>query len=424
MRLTHRQAEALARGILQGAAAAHTAGLVHRDLKPDNVLLAVQGDTVVPKIADFGIAKGLAAGQQGATRAGVAMGTPQFMAPEQIQDARSVDARADVFSLGALLYELFAGSPAFDSEQIVQLFVQINEGRYTPLDQLAPELPGTQVATIHRALTPARETRFANAGEMLAAFTEGRPEPEADRVPWPADFLAGLRVLGPGEPTASDAVSSPTLDPPRPSRKAEVAAPPAQSNTPLAVGVAVGFSGLAVTTLALLVLVAALGWWVVGREPVVALPPAPAAPSPVALAAPAPEPPAPQPAPDPAPATAAPAPVAPSSPRRLEPPPAAPPPAPAAPPDPPAPVAPAAAPVPTEPGAPPGMAVFSVADGTRVKLKAGGRLYKPGEPLTPGTYEMFAEFDPPNLTLAGRLTVAADQRYTLTCNRTRQTCSG
>ena len=108
------QCDALARDILRGVAAAHAHGMVHRDLKPGNILIAVTEDSLVPKIADFGLAKVIGKPSSGPlTKSGVTMGTPAYMAPEQIQDFRSVDERADVFSLGAILYELVCGQPCF-----------------------------------------------------------------------------------------------------------------------------------------------------------------------------------------------------------------------------------------------------------------------------------------------------------------------
>ena len=94
------QCDAIARGILRGVAAAHGHGLVHRDLKPANILIAKTDDEVIPKIADFGLVKLLEGldDDEGMTKDGMIMGTPSYMAPEQLDNARAVDGRADVFS--------------------------------------------------------------------------------------------------------------------------------------------------------------------------------------------------------------------------------------------------------------------------------------------------------------------------------------
>ena len=131
--LTVDQADLLARGLLEGVAAAHDFGLVHRDLKPGNVLLEVRKDRLIPKITDFGLVKLVGAADAGGsmkTRSGLAMGTPCYMAPEQIRNAKGVDARADVFSLGALLYELVTGQRAFDGEDTFEIFSAVTSGYY------------------------------------------------------------------------------------------------------------------------------------------------------------------------------------------------------------------------------------------------------------------------------------------------------
>ncbi|MCA9493822.1 MAG: serine/threonine protein kinase, partial [Myxococcales bacterium] len=102
-------AEQWFRAVVGAVAHAHAQGLVHRDLKPGNVLLQPVGDELVPKVADFGIAKVLVddgVASAVSTRTGLPMGSPPYMAPEQIRSAKDVDRRADVFSLGCILYEL------------------------------------------------------------------------------------------------------------------------------------------------------------------------------------------------------------------------------------------------------------------------------------------------------------------------------
>jgi serine/threonine-protein kinase len=94
--------------VLNGLAAAHSIGIVHRDLKPENVLLT-EGQ---PVVADFGIALAISkAGGARITQTGISLGTPQYMAPEQATGDRQLDGRADIYSLGAMLYEMLTGEP-------------------------------------------------------------------------------------------------------------------------------------------------------------------------------------------------------------------------------------------------------------------------------------------------------------------------
>lgn len=130
---TTAEAESIFRGILAGVGRAHKAGLIHRDLKPGNVLMEDGDDGFVPKVADFGLAKILAdTGGKNATRSGVGMGTPAYMSPEQIRDAKNVDGRADIFALGCILYELVCGSSPFQRGDVLSIFAAIADGRYAP----------------------------------------------------------------------------------------------------------------------------------------------------------------------------------------------------------------------------------------------------------------------------------------------------
>ena len=162
--------------ILSGMSAAHASGVLHRDIKPANILLANTAQGLVPKITDFGIAKVVMEGAApGATRDGTMMGTPGYMAPEQVLNAADVDRRVDVFALGALLYTTLAGTPAFRPDS-PEVFDDTIAGRYVPLDQAMPGLPAAVVAAVHKALTPDRDARFADCAELAAALFGDRPE--------------------------------------------------------------------------------------------------------------------------------------------------------------------------------------------------------------------------------------------------------
>ena len=155
-RPTPTEAEALFRGILAGVGFAHKNGLVHRDLKPGNVLLEVTDEGLVPKVADFGLAKVLLEADGSAsnsnTRSGVAMGTPAYMAPEQVRDSKSVDQRADIFALGCILYELFVGRSPFDAPDVLSIFSALAAGVYEPPEIANPDTPPRVRAAIEGCL--------------------------------------------------------------------------------------------------------------------------------------------------------------------------------------------------------------------------------------------------------------------------------
>lgn len=132
----------LFRGVIEGLAAVHAAGVVHRDLKPDNILVDASGAEPRAVLVDFGIAKVLQGavvdtGDRKATRQGAVMGTPQYMSPEQIEATHAVDARTDLFAAGAILYELLTGRPAFSGEGTTEIMYRVTKGDHAPLDGLA-----------------------------------------------------------------------------------------------------------------------------------------------------------------------------------------------------------------------------------------------------------------------------------------------
>jgi hypothetical protein len=148
--------------ILDGLAFAHAKGVMHRDLKPGNVHVLPNGQV---KIMDFGLARRM----QDAAASGVVMGTPYYMAPEQAQGERAT-ARSDIFSLGAMFYEMLAGRRPFTGATIPAVLYSVVHRDPEPLGRLVPELPTGIVAMVMRAVAKDPQARHADAGEMLRAL--------------------------------------------------------------------------------------------------------------------------------------------------------------------------------------------------------------------------------------------------------------
>ena len=177
--LTIQEAESLFRGICAGVREAHAAGLVHRDLKPANILLARTTSGFVPKVADFGIAKVLHSEDTiNLTLSDAAMGTPAYMAPEQIRNASAVDQRADVFSLGCLFFELLCGARSFRGTDVLSILNAVVKGDRVDPRAHVPSLPDRLVNVIDGCLKVDWEDRFATVDEILEALgTDGVAAP-------------------------------------------------------------------------------------------------------------------------------------------------------------------------------------------------------------------------------------------------------
>ncbi len=169
---------------LAGAiAAAHEKGIVHRDLKPENVLFthrgAETGSWAAPLIADLGLAKHFDHAAPGASQS-VSLslqtdvrGTAGYMAPEQVEDAKNVGPAADVFALGAILYECLAGEPAFSGSSVLEVVRRVGSGQFTALAKATKDVPRWLTAVVERALSTDPDRRFADAGELRAALERG-----------------------------------------------------------------------------------------------------------------------------------------------------------------------------------------------------------------------------------------------------------
>ena len=181
---TEPEAAAIIRGIASALKAAHAQGIFHRDLKPDNVFLVpdLEGATgaVRPKVLDFGIAK-LTENGAGHTKLGMLIGTPSYMAPEQAREASAVDHRADLYSLGCILYELLTGRPPFVSEGAGEIVAMHLMDDPIPPRSLAAHITPAMDAIVMRLLAKDPANRIQSAGELMQVLT---PLLDGTRAQW------------------------------------------------------------------------------------------------------------------------------------------------------------------------------------------------------------------------------------------------
>ncbi len=215
-RLSYQEALDYAAQMLDGVEAAHAAGIVHRDLKPDNVMITLdaKGATLL-KLLDFGIAKLKAiGGAPGLTRPGVMMGTPEYMAPEQASSADTVDVRADIFSLGVIIFEMLGGQRPVGGDDPHELAAAYRNGQISQLVDLVPAMAPELAAAVHRAMAAEPGARFATAAAMRAAI---EPFAAAVRPPSPSRLRAGgtIGVSVSAHESSSSAVGAlPRMPPP------------------------------------------------------------------------------------------------------------------------------------------------------------------------------------------------------------------
>ena len=175
-RLPPEEARGLALQAARGLAHAHEAGLVHRDVKPQNLILRADG---VLKIADFGIAR--AAEATALTQAGTVLGTAAYLAPEQAL-GEQVTAAADVYSLGAVLYELLAGRPPFEFESLADLAAKQSRMEVTPVREFSPDVPQQLEDVVMHCLARNPAYRPASGGQLAAELEGGAAEPVTQPV--------------------------------------------------------------------------------------------------------------------------------------------------------------------------------------------------------------------------------------------------
>ena len=188
----------LARSLARSVGMAHRLGIVHRDLKPENVIFTEEGR---PLVADLGLGKHFVHGGVRASRSvslsasAQILGTAGYLAPEQIDDSKTVGPPADVFALGAILYECLSGQRVFDAVGAVARLVQTTEGRIVPLRKLRPEVPEKLAAAVHRALAADSRDRFPGALALLDALAETKLAKHPRKPLLLASAVAALLVL-------------------------------------------------------------------------------------------------------------------------------------------------------------------------------------------------------------------------------------
>ena len=160
----------IARQLCEALDAAHSEGVVHRDFKPQNVLVGANDHVYV---SDFGLATSLETAKMGMTRTGAVMGTPRYMSPEQVE-GKPVDSRSDLYALGLVLYEMVAGATPFSGDSTWQLMYQRVQVMPKDVKLVNPALPDSVARVIMHCLEKDPANRYQSAKEILADLDAGR----------------------------------------------------------------------------------------------------------------------------------------------------------------------------------------------------------------------------------------------------------
>ncbi|MFO0645018.1 MAG: serine/threonine-protein kinase [Polyangiales bacterium] len=180
--------------VIAAVDAAHEAGVVHRDLKPDNLFVTrgAAGEPF-PKVLDFGISRVVAGDGEHRTATATMLGTPAYMAPEQIESTRDADARSDQYALGVILYECLTGTDAFEGDNVYAILKRVGDGNFKPPRALRPELSPALEAIVLRAMSKRPAERFPSLRMMAAALLPFASD--RSRISWSPSFWAEAELL-------------------------------------------------------------------------------------------------------------------------------------------------------------------------------------------------------------------------------------
>jgi eukaryotic-like serine/threonine-protein kinase len=219
VQLSYTDALEYAMQMLEGVEAAHRSGVIHRDLKPDNVMITLDAQSksgrTLLKLLDFGIAKLRISDENDRklTKPGVIMGTPEYMAPEQAFSADAVDARADIFSLGVMIFEMLAGRRPVGGEDPHQIATAYLTSQIARLTDLAPSVPPELADAVHRSMAPLAGDRWPTVSAFRDAI-----EPFAAAARAPSAMPQGSSLSRPPSTTGAFAAASVAAVPAQPAQ--------------------------------------------------------------------------------------------------------------------------------------------------------------------------------------------------------------
>jgi len=178
------------RDVADALAYAHERGVIHRDIKPDNII--IDAGSGRPMVTDFGIARAVSEGDSRLTATGIAIGTPTYMSPEQAAGERTIDGRSDLYSLGILGYQMLSGEPPFIANSTPAILVKHISERPTPIEQRRADVPLDLANVIMTLLEKDPANRFPNANSVVQALDTGRvPTSERPVYTAPANIAVG-----------------------------------------------------------------------------------------------------------------------------------------------------------------------------------------------------------------------------------------
>jgi nicotinamidase/pyrazinamidase len=228
-KLDWRQAVQIASGIAKGLEYAASKGIIHRDVTPGNIIMDADG---TPRITDLGLAKEAASDATGLTRSGASLGTPYYMSPEQINSARDVDFRTDIYSLGATLYHMVCGQVPYTGTTFEVMTKQVREPLPSPKDHV-PDLPDELCDVIRKMMAKAPADRYQTYDELQADFAN-----LLTGEPVSASGFRDQSMVNADLPVGANGIADISAE------KTQLANPPSRGGTPVLVYVLLGLMAL------------------------------------------------------------------------------------------------------------------------------------------------------------------------------------